>query len=90
MGGAHGAGRWVVASGYFPLEADEPEGKRVLAAADEIQAVLDEMRRYVYEDSYQFDNAADDGQSLAMLGLALKLIRAEVRGPSGPRGGHDA
>ncbi len=65
--------------GFFPLSAGSSEGKRLLEAANIIKQVGDEFSESIYSGSDgQFDNAASDGGSLALLNLAVKICRDEV------------
>lgn len=71
-------------SGYFPLE-----GKRataLLGAAQAVEDVCEALVSDVYSGESggsQFDNAASDGGSVALLRLAVQLIRGEVRREGG-------
>ena len=68
-----------MASGYFPLDPRYDEaGKRLLAAAEAIEAVVSEYWEYACDLS-ESDNAASDGASLALLGLAARLVRDELK-----------
>mgnify|MGYP001605452480 CR=1 FL=1 len=64
----------------FPLRTGE-EGWSMLKTAAE---AVEKVREMYWEDAYegssgQYDNSASDGGSLALLGLAVKLIRGEIR-----------
>lgn len=68
-------------SGTFPLYKTDTRGQRLLGAAKEVREVCDEMVDAVYSGDSgggQFDNAASDGGSLALLRLAASLIEDEV------------
>ena len=69
-------------SGMFPLYRGSEEAKKLLQAAEILDEFLNDMYEAVYSGDAgggQFDNAAMDGASLAMLSLAKKLIEDEVR-----------
>jgi len=68
-----------MASGYFPLNREEENGRKLVNA----MKLIEEVKENYYEDIYsgsdgQFDNAASDGGSLALLGLARTLINNEL------------
>ena len=70
-------------SGSFPLERIHDLGKRLWDAADMVEGVCKEMESDVFSGDSgggQVDNAASDGGSLALLRLAVRLIRDETRG----------
>ena len=68
-----------MASGYFPLCREEENGKKLIDAMRLIQEVKDYFCEDIYSGSGgQFDNAASDGGSLALLGLAKRLINDEL------------
>jgi hypothetical protein len=69
-------------SGSFPLHYTDKAAVTLKAAADSVQAVCDGISDDVYSGDSgggQFDNAASDGASLAMLRLAVRLIREQIR-----------
>jgi hypothetical protein len=69
-------------SGSFPLYRTDENGKKLLEAAKLIGEVVDGISDDVYSgDSggMQYDNAASDGGSLALLQLAAQLIEDEVQ-----------
>ena len=66
-------------SGYFPLNKKDVAGGKLLKAKN----LIDEVIRDYYEDIYsgidgQYDNAASDGGSLALLGLCIEILEKEV------------
>lgn len=76
-------------SGSFPLY-DDGLGAKLVKAADLVNEVVNEVVSEVYSGDSgggQLDNAASDGGSLALLSLAERLIRAEVRESSALKGG---
>lgn len=69
-------------AGSFPVGARGEIGKKLVQAAELVESVCEDMTDDVYSgDSggMQYDNAAADGGSLALLRLAVKLIRDEVK-----------
>ena len=64
-------------SGYFPLERNDEDAKTLLEAAAAVERIVNQFNGYDLSD--QADNAASDGASLALLTLAIQLIRDEVR-----------
>lgn len=70
----------LMASGMFPLAHDGELGEKLLRAAQLIEEVLDEAYEWSRDDN-QFDNAASDGASRALLALAARLVREEVSQP---------
>jgi hypothetical protein len=67
-------------SGSFPLYRSEENGKKLLEAAKLVQEVCRSMRDDVdsgESGGMQYDNAASDGGSLALLRLAQSLIEDE-------------
>lgn len=67
-------------SGYFPLQSDDESGQKLAEAARLVQEVIELFRESISSgEDGQFDNAASDGASLALLGLTARLIREEVR-----------
>ena len=69
-------------SGSFPLSPNEETGKKLVQAAALIKEVTDAWYDDVYggdSGGMQYDNAATDGGSLALLGLAHRLILGEVK-----------
>ena len=70
-------------SGMFPLSPTRDElGVRLNKIADDLEKICEEVSDDIYSgDSggMQYDNAASDGGSLALLRLAVKLIRDELR-----------
>lgn len=72
-----------MSSGYFPVQQSTEIAAKLMRAAVLLQEVIDECLDDVYDGDSgggQFDNAASDGASLAMIGLARKLVVNEVRG----------
>ena len=73
-------------SGMFPLDVNYSRaGKALLEASKLIQATINDLYDGVYSGDSggnQYDNAASDGGSLALLGLAKDLIVAELKGIS--------
>ena len=70
-------------SGYFPLENCK-WAERLMNAVKEVRAVCVEARDDIYSGESgggQFDIAASDGESLAMLYLAIELIERQISGP---------
>ena len=74
-----------MASGSFPLHpVHDANGLKLKAAADLVADVCRDVSDEVYageSGGMQFDNAASDGGSLALLYLAEKLIRDELSKP---------
>ena len=69
-------------SGSFPLYRTDDDGKKLIEATRLVREVCDSLADSVYSGDSgggQFDNAASDGRSLGLLGLAAGLIEAEVR-----------
>lgn len=66
-----------MASGYFPLSSQSPEGRRLLDAAAEIAAVWSEMYNLAREQD-KTDDVFYDGGSCAKLGEAVRLVREQV------------
>jgi hypothetical protein len=68
-----------MSAGYFPMNDSTDPAKKLLQAADLVQSATRDVRDSVYSgEDGQFDNSASDGGSLALLELAVKLIRGEV------------
>lgn len=66
-----------MASGNYPLSHESDEGKKLIRAVELIESVIEE----VGYDANQYDNAANDGQSRAMLRMAIRLIEDEIAWP---------
>lgn len=68
-----------MASGYFPLDESQESGKKLLEAVRLIEEVIENFYDNIYSGADgQFDNAASDGGSLALLSLAIGIIKREV------------
>ena len=72
---AHGL---TMASGYFPLERDDPEGERLIEAADILDRAIRDQGSYSRELECTEDGVTD-GMYLGELNLALRLIRGAVK-----------
>jgi hypothetical protein len=71
-------------SGTFPLHHNDEDGKKLLEAARLIGEVHSSMADGVFSGDSgggQYDNAASDGGSLALLSLAKSLVEGGVRIP---------
>jgi len=67
-----------VASGMFPLRPGDEGYEDLARAANLVESVLQRYWDWVGDDG-QYDNAAADGGSLALLKLAVRLIRDEIQ-----------
>jgi len=69
-------------SGCFPLSREDKDAGKLLQASKLIDEVIKSLWGDVYSGDVggmQYDNAASDGGSLALLGLASKLVLDQVR-----------
>ncbi len=67
-----------MASGYFPLDRNDPEGEKLVAAADLLEEAIDQQGTYSRELECTEDGVTD-GMYLGELSLALRLIRGAVK-----------
>jgi hypothetical protein len=67
----------AMASGVFPLPRNSAPGQKLLQAAALIEEVVMDAWEWSRDDN-EFDNAAADGASRALLSLAARLVREEV------------
>lgn len=66
-----------MSSGYFPLLKDSDSAKKLMEAQKLISEVVGDLVGDIYTQD-QVDNAAQDGGSLALLNLAIQILKDEV------------
>jgi hypothetical protein len=73
-----------MASGYFPVDPQlDPLGKKLQQIADDLSAAISDGWDLVHEND-QYDNAANDGMAVGELGMALELIKRNIKPPPKP------